>query len=80
MTNIDFGSNRIVLPKPDRIRATVEAPRNLIEAFVDDGAVKSAISMLRGAQSVCPEEKKAGPSPQGMSNYDHRVAITVDFS
>ena len=49
MTNIDFGSNPIVLPKPDRVRASVEAPRNLIEAFVDDGAVKSAISMLRRA-------------------------------
>ena len=24
MTNIDFGSNRIVLPKPDRIRASVD--------------------------------------------------------
>jgi CRP/FNR family transcriptional regulator, nitrogen fixation regulation protein len=49
MTNIDFGSNPIVLPKPDRIRASVEAPRNLIEAFVDDGIVKGAISMLRRA-------------------------------
>ena len=25
MTNIDFGSNRIVLPKPDRIRASVRS-------------------------------------------------------
>ena len=58
MTNIDFGSNRIVLPKPDRIRATVEAPRNLIEAFVDDGAVKSAISMLRRAPIRLPRGKK----------------------
>jgi CRP/FNR family nitrogen fixation transcriptional regulator len=49
MTNIDFGSNPIVLPKPDRIRARVEAPRNLIEAFVDDGAIKGAISILRRA-------------------------------
>jgi hypothetical protein len=79
MTNIDFGGNPIVLPKPVRIRASAEAPRNLIEAFVDDGAVKSAISMLRRAPIRLPRGK-AGPSPQGMSNYDHRVAITVDFS
>ena len=80
MTNIVFGSDPIVLPKPDRIRASVEAPRNLIEAFVDDGAVKSAISMLRRAPIRLPRGNKAGPSPQGMSNNDHRVAITVDFS
>ena len=58
MTNIDYGSNRIVLSKPDRIRATVEAPRNLIEAFVDDGAVKSAISMLLRAPIRLPRGKK----------------------
>jgi len=58
MTNIVFGSDPIVLPKPDRIRASVKAPRNLIEAFVDDGAVKSAISMLRRAPIRLPRGKK----------------------
>jgi hypothetical protein len=32
-----------------------------------------------GALKLVPRGNEAGPSPQGMS-YDHRVAITVDFS
>jgi hypothetical protein len=33
-----------------------------------------------GALKLVSRGNKAGPSPQGMSNNDHRVAITVDFS
>ena len=71
MTNIVFGSDPIVLPKPDRIRASVETPRNLIEAFVDDGAVKSAISMLRGAPIRLPRGKK------GRSFFSRYVTMII---
>jgi hypothetical protein len=57
--------------KPSRAR--LRAIRLALSAFFGSG-------LLAIQRRLLPRGKKAGPSPQGMSNYDHRVAVTVDFS
>jgi CRP/FNR family nitrogen fixation transcriptional regulator len=49
MTNIDFGSTPIVLPNLDHVDTNLEVSKDAIESFVDDAAVRRAISTLRHA-------------------------------